>query len=65
MSCFTHILPAKAEKEKTNYSHRKDCDMKYIWENPQIIQENKQDGHVIALPHKTAESATERKDSPF
>lgn len=39
--------------------------MKYIWENPQIIQENKQDGHVIALPHKTAESATERKDSPF
>ena len=39
--------------------------MKYIWENPQIIKENKQDGHVIALPHKTAESATERKDSPF
>lgn len=39
--------------------------MKYIWENPQIIGENKQDGHAISLPHKTAESATERKDSPF
>ena len=24
--------------------------MKYIWENPQIIKENKQDGHALALP---------------
>ena len=39
--------------------------MKYIWENPQIIKENKQDGHALALPQKTAESATERKASPF
>ncbi len=39
--------------------------MKYIWEDPQIIKENKEDGHIIALPHKTAESATSRKESPF
>lgn len=39
--------------------------MKYIWENPQIIGENKEPGHAIALPHNTAEGATERKASPF
>ena len=39
--------------------------MKYIWEDPRIIFENKQPGHVIALPYGTAEAATARKASPF
>ena len=25
--------------------------MKYIWEDPLIVSENKEDGHVIALPY--------------
>lgn len=44
---------------------RKENNMKYIWEDPQIIKQNKEDGHVIALPQKTADGATERKPSPF
>ncbi|MCM1543851.1 MAG: DUF4981 domain-containing protein [Ruminococcus sp.] len=39
--------------------------MKYIWGNPEIIKENKEDGHVIALSYDDAESAVERKQSPY
>lgn len=39
--------------------------MKYIWENPQIIKENKEDGHVIAFPYDKADSAAKRETSPY
>ncbi len=39
--------------------------MKYIWENPEIIKENKEDGHVIAFCYDKADSAAKREDSPF
>lgn len=39
--------------------------MKYIWENPAIIKNNKEDGHVIALPYENAEDAIAKKDCPF
>lgn len=39
--------------------------MKQIWENPQIIKENKEDGHVIAYPYSNKEAAAERKPSPY
>ena len=39
--------------------------MKYIWENPAIIRQNKEDGHVIAMPYSSAQSAVKRAASPF
>ena len=39
--------------------------MKYIWENPEIIKENKEDGHVLALCYDKADNAAKRKDSPY
>lgn len=39
--------------------------MKYKWENPQIIKENKEDGHVLALCYDKADSAAKREASPF
>ena len=39
--------------------------MKYIWENPDIIKENKEDGHVIALPFDDEASAVNRENSPY
>ncbi len=39
--------------------------MKYKWENPQIIKENKEDGHVLALCYDKADSAAKRESSPF
>ncbi|MGN0468159.1 MAG: sugar-binding domain-containing protein, partial [Acutalibacteraceae bacterium] len=39
--------------------------MKYIWENPEIIKENKEDGHVIAMPFENEEAAVKRENSPF
>ena len=35
--------------------------MKYIWENPEIIKENKEDGHVIAFPYEKGDSAAKRE----
>ncbi len=37
----------------------------YIWENPKIIKENKEDGHVLALCYDKADNAAKRKDSPY
>ena len=39
--------------------------MKYIWEDPLIIAENKEDAHVIAMPYSKRTDAIERKASPF
>ena len=39
--------------------------MKYIWENPEIIKENKEDGHVLALCYDTADGAVKRDASPY
>ena len=39
--------------------------MKYIWENPKIIKENKEDGHVLALCYDKADSAAKREVSPY
>ena len=39
--------------------------MKYIWENPEIIKENKEDGHALALCYDTADSAAKRAASPY
>ena len=39
--------------------------MKYIWENPEIIKENKEDGHALALCYDTADAAAKRADSPY
>ena len=39
--------------------------MKYIWENPEIIKENKEDGHALALCYDTADSAAKRSTSPY
>lgn len=39
--------------------------MKYIWENPEIIKENKEDGHVLALSYDDKENAVARSASPY
>ncbi len=39
--------------------------MKFIWENPEIIKENKEDGHELALCYDKADSAAKREPSPF
>ena len=39
--------------------------MSYIWENPAIIKENKEDGHVLALSYDKADSAAKREASPY
>ena len=39
--------------------------MKYIWENPEIIKENKEDGHALALCYDKADNAAKRKASPY
>jgi len=39
--------------------------MKYIWENPEIIKENKEDGHVLALCYDKADAAAKREASPY
>ncbi len=39
--------------------------MKYIWENPEIIKENKEDGHDLALCYDKADSAAKREKSPY
>ena len=39
--------------------------MKYIWENPEIIKDNKEDGHVLALCYDKADNAARRKASPY
>ena len=39
--------------------------MKYIWENHEIIKDNKEDGHVLALCYDKADNAARRKASPY
>ncbi|MBQ8028214.1 MAG: DUF4981 domain-containing protein [Clostridia bacterium] len=39
--------------------------MKYIWENPEIIKENKEDGHVLALSYNEKKAALARVETPF
>lgn len=39
--------------------------MGYIWENPAIIGENKEDGHAVAMCYDSAFDAADRKPSPF
>lgn len=39
--------------------------MKYIWENPEIIKDNKEDGHVLAFCYDKADSAAKRENSPY
>lgn len=39
--------------------------MAYIWENTEIIKENKEDGHVIAMPYDSESDAAERKQSEY
>ena len=39
--------------------------MSYIWEDPKIVAENKEYGHVIAMPYKKADDAVGRVSSPF
>lgn len=37
----------------------------YYWENPAVIQENKEEGHVIAMPYDDFASAAAREQSPY
>lgn len=39
--------------------------MKQIWEDPKIIKENKEDGHVLAYAYSDKDSAVERQPSPY
>lgn len=39
--------------------------MNYIWENPKIIKENKENGHVLSLCYDRADSAAKRESSPY
>lgn len=39
--------------------------MKYIWENPAIFKENKEDGHVIAFSHDDEKKAIYREESIY
>lgn len=39
--------------------------MKYIWENPEIIKENKEDGHTLALSYPDKKAAIARVDTPY
>ena len=39
--------------------------MKYIWENPEIVKVNKEDGHDLALCYDKAEAAEGRGTSPY
>ena len=39
--------------------------MEYIWENPKIIGENKENGHVIAMPYSDEKAAAAREQSPY
>lgn len=39
--------------------------MKYIWENPEIIKDNKEDGHVLAFAHDNEQAAISRQASPY
>lgn len=38
---------------------------KYIWENPEIIKINKEDGHVIAMPYDDTETALSGEESRY
>ncbi len=38
---------------------------KYIWEDPKIIAQNKEDGHVLALCYDDCDSAVSRAESPY
>lgn len=37
----------------------------FIWENPLTYKENKEDGHAIAMPFDSVESALENESSPY
>ena len=39
--------------------------MSFIWENPQIIAENKTAGHDLALPYADRDAAVGREETPF
>ena len=39
--------------------------MKKIWENPEIIGENKEAPHVIAMPYSDRETMEQKAESPF
>lgn len=39
--------------------------MAYIWENTEIIKQNKEDGHVIAMPYDNENNALQRKPSEY
>lgn len=39
--------------------------MKYIWENCDIIKENKEDGHVIAMPFSEKNTAISNRESEY
>lgn len=39
--------------------------MKYIWENPEIIKENKEDGHMLALSYPDKQAAIARVETPY
>lgn len=39
--------------------------MKYVWENPEIIKENKEDGHVIAFCYNDKSKAKKRDNTPY
>lgn len=41
------------------------ADKLYYWENPAIIQENKEKAHVIALPYDDFDAALARGESPY
>lgn len=38
---------------------------KQLWENPQVIKINKEDGHVIAMPYDDVESALSGEESKY
>lgn len=38
---------------------------KFWWENPQIVKQNKEDGHVIAMPYDDEDSAKAHSPSPY
>ena len=37
----------------------------YIWENPKIYEQNKEQAHALMFPYDTLEAALEKKESPY
>lgn len=56
------LPPSKAEPEQRSLVMN---EQKYNWENPTVVEINKEDGHVIAFPYDDEKKALAGEDSPY